>query len=225
MKRQTEIHPARFLKWKGTVALLNDGPKANAQMLTDADHQRLLRLVRAWKESGSDLRKMKVAPADIPFGSRDLLSAMQQLYEWNVTWDGVRLCIAGLRPGKNHDAALWYFVRLLLSSECEYLGGPCTKCGRYYVKQSLRKDREFCSHKCASHATQSRINKKLHDEKLDAARSAIKNYRSRPKKYADMGWKEWVELATEDEFPQEPITPKFLTRAVNNGELLPPTAR
>jgi hypothetical protein len=109
-----------------------------------------------------------------------------------------------------------------MSSACEKLGGPCTKCDRYYIKQTLR-DSEFCSRKCASHATQTRINKELHEKKLDASRSAIKNYRSRPKKYAGMGWKQWVELATEDEFPQDAITAKFLTRAVNNGELRPPT--
>lgn len=242
-----EEDPATVLK--GIVAVLNEGAQANPRM-TPANHQRLLRVVGAWKgavkawkqsakawnDTGRDPSKIPGPPnvllaladlGDRTTPARGWLDYIKRVFDWHLSIPAGngRVYVSLDATGENSgDIVAWYFGRLIINSACEKLGGPCPQCKRYYAKRTLR-DSEFCSHRCASHAAQTRRNARLHEAKLEAAMHAIKNYRGRPKKYAEMGWKEWVALATEDYFPQDEISLQFLTRAVNNGELRPPTEK
>jgi hypothetical protein len=115
--------------------------------------------------------------------------------------------------GENfRDVALVYFGRLILNPECERLGGPCLKCGKYYIKKTIR-DSMFCSRKCSGGAVQTKRRARLHAEKLSEVDRAIANYRARPPRYDKLGCKEWILQAVSN------ITSKFLTRAIHRGEL------
>lgn len=226
-----EEDPARVLQQ--TVDVLNHGTKANPRM-TAANHQRLLRAVGAWKESVRAWKESAKAWNDasrdpskipgpprmlVPLEDRMTLGDVKGVFEWHLSPpNGSGRAYVSLSPtGENfRDVAAFYFGRLIMSSGCEKLGGPCLKCGLYYIKQSLRNS-VFCSRKCAGGAVQSRIRKKEHIEKLSRAMRAIKNYRTRPSRFVDLGWKDWVAQAESD------ITPKFLSRAVTQGELRPPS--
>src|SRR5882762_4014453 len=133
------------------VDVLNDGKKADPR-LTARSHQKLLRLVRAWKKSGPDLLKMDVSRED------DVsLDDIKGAYEWVLAPASDGRAYVSLSPtGKNfRDIVAVHFGRLILSPNCEKLGGPCPKCERYYVKQTLRPS-AFCSRKCAGGAMQAR---------------------------------------------------------------------
>lgn len=114
--------------------------------------------------------------------------------------------------------ALRWFVEFLINPDCRKLAGPCDRCGRYYIRKSARNKR-YCSRSCGTKATAIAATKRArtaeHQRKLERARKAIREY---AKARTKVDWKHWVALKERE----EGITPKFLTRAVNNGELQVP---
>ncbi len=108
--------------------------------------------------------------------------------------------------------ALW-----TLNPEQDKLAGPCARCGRYYLKKRSSQ-KVYCSRRCGNVATAvARTRKRLADEHADKLRRAAK------------AAQKWITARTQDDWKvfvskREPgITPKFLTRAVNKGELKAPT--
>lgn len=120
------------------------------------------------------------------------------------------------RPDMNPKGeALRWFVEFLMNPECHKLAGPCDRCDKYYIRKSARNKR-YCSRSCGSKTTAAAATKRArqqeHEQKLARARERIQDYaKSRTK----LSWKQWVALKGD-------ITPKFLTRAVNKGELQEP---
>ena len=115
--------------------------------------------------------------------------------------------------------ALRWFFEFLMNPECCKLAGPCDRCGKYYVRKSAQNKR-YCSRSCGTKASATAATKRAREEKhkwkLAHAREAIWQYeKSRTK----LPWKEWV---AKRERGAE-ITPKFLTRAVNSGQLQAPS--
>lgn len=111
--------------------------------------------------------------------------------------------------------ALRWFVEFLINPDCRKLAGACDRCGKYYIRKSAR-NKSYCSRVCGSKATATaatkRARKAEHEKKLERARKAIREY---AKARTKMDWKRWVALKER----QVGITPKFLTRALNKGEL------
>lgn len=118
----------------------------------------------------------------------------------------------------DRDTAAMNFVRFTLNSRQALLRKPCLNltCNRWYVSKTNR-ETDFCSRACAGSAVQARKRKREHDRKIKKAQAAIENYPSRPARFAEMDWKQFVSKATG-------ISKKFLTVAVRNGELMPPSA-
>jgi hypothetical protein len=200
--------PKRFLPEIANA--LNQGSSFDPR-LDSVSHARLLRLVRAWKESGPNLLKMKVREDDNATFDR--------------LWDAWRCRLAPTSSGRasvflsptganSADVVAVYFIRLILSPDCEKLGGPCPNCDKWFPKKTKRKS-VFCSRACAGNATKANARAKKHNVKLDKAMRAIKNYKSRPSRFRDLNWKEYVSQAA-------PVSEKWLTRAITFGELVPP---
>ncbi len=117
-------------------------------------------------------------------------------------------------------AALLFHVGTL-NPEWDKLAGPCARCGNYYIKKR-DSQKVYCSRECGNAATavvrtRERLDKE-HADKLSRAKAAAQKWA-----------KEWRQGRTRRDWKQrvneiEPdITPKFLTRAVNKGELKAPT--
>jgi hypothetical protein len=116
------------------------------------------------------------------------------------------------------DEARLMFLHFLLHPLREKLcETPCARCDRYYVKKTVRQ-KVYCSRRCsrdgtAAFATKNRL-KEERDQKLSIAGEEAKNWISAR---TDRDWKTWV--SNRKSAKKLGITPKFLTRAVNNSEL------
>jgi hypothetical protein len=113
-------------------------------------------------------------------------------------------------------AALLFHVGTL-NPEWDKLAGPCARCKRYYLKKRASQ-KVYCSRRCGNTATavartRERLDKE-HADKLRRAQAAMQKWTTNP---TNDDWKVFVSERESD------ITPKFLTRAVNKGQLKPPT--
>jgi hypothetical protein len=106
------------------------------------------------------------------------------------------------------------FGSLVTNPLCEKLGGPCKRCGNYYIKRRASQN-IYCSRRCGNAATAvARTRERIaseREDKLTRARAALKKW----KPSADPDWKRWVAKRTG-------IDLRFLTRALNKGNLVPP---
>lgn len=193
------------------VDILNRGSEAN-ERFDDKVHARLLRLVRAWKKSGPDLFKMQVVLED-----NAQMHEMEKGWEWHLAPShSGGACWASSPTGSNfRDFAAIQFVRLITNPEWDRLGGPCPKCDFWYVKKTRRQS-TYCSRKCAGNATKTKQRRLQHSRDLDRVQKAIKNYRTRPARFKNLDWMEYVCRA------EDGITKNWLTMEVNKGELRSP---
>lgn len=192
------------------------------------------RLVAAWDDAGRDVGKAVQAVPEL----RPYLYGKSSLPLWGATFvtngsglrvrlvpDDSRMPPRVTRNDTRTRIACVRFVQFLLSESRERLAGPCKRkhCDKYFLLK--RKQRTaYCSRTCcrldsaANHTSKRR--KAEHEKKLGvAAELAGKWITARTKD----DWKQWV--SKQPAGVREEITPKFLTRAVNNGDLVPPTKR
>jgi hypothetical protein len=189
----------------------------------------LRRLLSIWNDSAS-LADMMAAEKDIdwenisiyldtvPTGKRIGLQLPFSYLSQKESW--YREVDPKQSEGLQVDHARQIFYYFLLGPEPWRLGGPCPKCGKYYVRRT-RQQSVYCSHRCASQATAIRrtveLRQQMKEQKLAAAKEGIAKYEELvTRRRARHGWKEFVAA----HYPE--ITSKFLTRAVNQGKLHPP---
>jgi hypothetical protein len=202
---------------------LNRGRKWNDRLDSSA-HQKLLQItktwtalrsnwndrVEKWRRSGRDPRRIPTPDMMMRLGQ------VEKAFHFRIvpTPSGRAYLVASPTGENFRDVALVYFGRLILNPECEKLSGPCLKCGKYYIKKTIRHS-VFCSRGCSGGAVQTKRRARLHAKKLSEVEKAIANYRTRPVRYAKLGCKEWILQAMPN------ITSKFLTRAIHRDELAP----
>jgi hypothetical protein len=195
--------------------------------------ERLRELVKAWQDSGPNLEQMMcgshkhlLAPLQAicagdwtpTNGGRAILyayHAVDRVAEivgqdrvWRKAPDGADL----LTP----EAEAWIaFGSFTMNPHCEELAGPCARCGNYYVKKRSSQ-KVYCSRRCGNAATAvARTRERIASErrgKLARASAAMKKWESVATR---QDWKHWVAKKTG-------IDPRFLTRAVAKGDLMPP---
>jgi hypothetical protein len=208
------------------VDVLNE--KGNGQPTFYAEA--LIRLIERLKEYGGNLKKMT---NDDPGLAKAMTEACVALWTPDST-GGAHLVlqqstkIQALSPmPKTQEeaeeraeliAALLFYVGTL-NPEWDKLAGPCKwkHCGKYFLLKGNRRT-AYCSRRCCQLDAASRCRQKClqreHADKLQRAEEAARRWRTARTKD---DWKASVSK-------QEPdITPKFLTRAVNKGELKTPT--
>ncbi len=174
----------------------------------------LRRLIVLWQESGPNTRKLFNAQAEL------LHEAFEKLYFHPIFTKTGRAHIAMSEAGEiaptAKGRALQMFMSLILNPCWDRLGGPCARCGRYYLKKTIRQ-KVYCSRSCGSLATARKSTLRgravEHNDKLRRAVEAMRQWSTARTK---LDWKQWVSI-------KEPgISQKFLTRAVNKGELKAP---
>jgi hypothetical protein len=174
----------------------------------------LRRLVQIWMDSGPDLIKMfKQEP-----GLEDQTRYGQTLFypmhdgRGHLDWSPA---MTGPRQPPFKDEALEDFMILITNPLWELLGGPCSRCGDYYLKKTKRQ-KTYCSRGCGTTATAAstmrRRRQQERNTKLQKARDAIKEWGEKKRR---ANWKQWVSDRTR-------YTTNWITRAVNKGDLHPP---
>jgi hypothetical protein len=188
----------------------------------------LRRLVKSWQASGPNLKKMMHANFE---EWRDVQES------WKATWvpsytGRAHLLLLPDLPSTHMEqgqdgayrptpegGALVLFYSLTLNPEWDRLGGPCERCAKYYVMNTVRQ-KKYCSRRCGSFATATASTRKRLDEehahKLRRAQAAAQMW---SKTLTSLDWKRWVSRKEPD------MTPKWLTRAVNKAELSAPKNR
>ncbi len=116
--------------------------------------------------------------------------------------------------------ASWYFVDLLLNPFRELLGGPCERCGSYFLNATGHMNKRWCSQRCKEGAKKrvrrtreltSKLSRALVEVKILASTSV----RRLPPFRGD--WKHEVARRIG-------VSPKWLTRYVNQKKLSVPKA-
>jgi hypothetical protein len=175
------------------------------------------RLVAAWQESGPNLANMlekdKVLADRVRHG-RTLLVPTR-------SGRGYLLWLPN-PPGFNarewKDHALTHFMDLIVNPQWHKLGGPCHRCGKYYIKKTARQ-KAYCSRRCGSVATAlATTRRKRREERAHKLRKAEEAIGRLATVRIRLPWKKWVSAETK-------ITEKWLTRAVNLGDLGEPAKR
>lgn len=171
-------------------------------------------LVEQWQSSGKsgpNLRELLSQRPDLQHRCAKRLMTL-----WPTSSGRGHLEWQGLETYDPAERAFELFFELISNPLWETLGGPCARCGRYYLKNTKRQ-KVYCSRTCGSGATaRSAVQKKRieeHKQKLRWARSEIKSWRSRKRR---IGWKRWISQRNPD------LTVQWLTRAHNRGELSAP---
>jgi hypothetical protein len=179
-------------------------------------------LVQKWDASGRNLQKMLYADLD-------LWTRLQRAYTYRWLPSRTARAHVLMRPNPAYikpsqatgllsaaDNALLDFGALVLNPSCINLLGPCPRCGMYYLKKR-RAPKIYCSQRCGSRTTAARRSKEKWD--LDHAKKlsgAVRDGKKCPRRIkTEVDWKTWLSARTG-------LTIKWLTRAINKGELAPP---
>jgi hypothetical protein len=180
-------------------------------------------LLQAWDRVGRDYRRWKVEQPDqfkiIRCTVQDTRHAFDpsrhnepeqeptlvRLYEFG------QLSAMGVIREQGRYANHWRFVELLrnpLRADIRV----CDRCGRWFLNQSGHRNKRFCARRCAVLNAVTRSVKKRREknrsDKLQRARRAIRDWTPR----VGSDWKDWTAKRTG-------LSSKFITRAVNRGEL------
>lgn len=187
----------------------------NAEKNTERG-QEIVRLVGEWMASPSLAAFFRGDPA---FGIE-----VEQSIQWGLIASkkhryGVLKAVP--KPPKEsnpHSFTVWLFGHLVTNILCEKLAGPCSRCERYYIKKRASQT-VYCSRRCGNAATAlARTRERIEYERKDKLRRADGAIREWRKAKTQQDWKSWVTQKTK-------IDPRFLTRAVHKGDLVPPKKR
>jgi hypothetical protein len=111
----------------------------------------LRRLVKCWRLSGPNLRKLfDQEPELAEFSKRCQITFYPtDTGRGHLEWSPSDV-IEGVSPPK--DVARDRFMTLITNPNWETLGGPCLCCGEYFIKM-VDRPRVYCSTECSSRTT------------------------------------------------------------------------
>lgn len=186
---------------------------------------KLTQLVTEWQKSGErqnsepNLAKMMMKPANLTLWQTLTRSCNAT---WTITETGG--AYIHLEPGialpkfghsrtraEEQEATAVILFYLLTLGPWEKLGGPCPRCGKYFIKKRAN-HKIYCGRRCGSLAsakvsTRKKLDKERED-KVGRARKLIQEW-NKLKRRPCKSWKQWVHGK------DQTITPKWLTRATN----------
>jgi hypothetical protein len=177
----------------------------------------LHRLVQAWFRSGPNVQKLLDAnpmldqkarefrPNFVPTKGRTARFAYLVTPEYSSTANPLEI-------------ALGCFLSFLLNPYNDNLGGPCKYCGKYYVKNTKRQT-VYCSQRCGLKQSSKNAIRKSRDRdrqrNLEKAKHFMEEWATTR---TTKDWKVWVSGRAQ-------ISKNWLTRAVQNGELVEPVKK
>lgn len=175
------------------------------------DQIELRQLVQKWMDSGPDLIKMfKNEPQLAPLLSRGRTN-FYPVHDGRGHLDWIPTIASMSRPSYR-EQALKDFMILITNPLWELLGGPCARCGDYYLKK-VKRQKIYCSRSCGSKITaidaMKRRRQEEHAKKIRYVQDAINEWSKSKRR---LPWKDWVANRT-------CYTTRWITRAANNGSL------
>lgn len=211
------------------VEVLNYKPRGALSLYGEP----LIRLMERLNGCGGNLKKMMDGDPEleqivrevcvtrwIPSTNRTANLVLQPFWEHIMKRELTPGQVDQMRPER--FAALLFYVGTL-NPEWDKLAGPCKwkRCGKYFLLKRKRRT-AYCSRRCCQRNAASRCTKKrLQREHADKLRVAAELAQKWATGRTKDGWKQWV--SNQPAGVRAEITPKFLTRAVNKGELKTPT--
>jgi hypothetical protein len=177
----------------------------------------LRRLVEAWQKSGPNLAQLLHKDEELRGRTRHgrTLLVPTTVGKGHLIWLPSPPPVNALSW---KDGALCHFMDLIVNPDWHKLGGPCCRCGKYYIKKTTRQ-KVYCSRQCGSRntalATTRMRRREVQERKLQIAQSAVDEWRSLERRQP---WKKWVSARTKSSV-------KWLTRAVNSGHLQVPSQK
>jgi hypothetical protein len=172
-------------------------------------------LVKRWMDSGPNLRRMFRRDPDL---ARKAQLGRTEFYagpsgrgylEWSPS-------LPDAHPYSREVEALKHFMGLITNPLWELLGGPCRRCGNYFLKNTERK-RIYCSRTCSSAETSTLAITKRRQQ--DQAKKRLQAQRFIAKWDGRRSWSPWKRWVA----AEAGCTVQWLTRAVNNGTIRPPS--
>lgn len=237
MRRQCTF-PNRSLE--ELVEFLNGTIDTGQPLAEDARHH-LAALITAWhntsssplnaleREGGARLPPLlKMVPPKGAPTWRDVEKSLRAHFTPGAGGIDFHVVYGPGRAWTSWDFAWDLFIKLLHGKAIQRLGGPCRKCGIYYVRKTA-KPSVYCSRQCASRSTAAKrtteVRKHQHAEKLKLAAQGILAWQAHVRKGRTAAdWKHFVaNVFRPQSSTLTPITVRFLSRAVNSGELNPPS--
>lgn len=229
---EEETKALRRTGMAATAAAEQEASLVRLTNLTEADRAELKVVVDMWLAAGGDHRSWaeSMLRAKLP---------VQQYRDYKSTTsaDGVQQ-IFPMAEG----AAKGLMVHFLHHPESWRLGGPCPRCGKYYLRKK-RNPQDYCSKECRMVKTVTEpaleAREKIRKRKLELLEEG-KAERQRTKtrepwdvyavRYADAIWrresasKRWQATIRKSGIKESgSITKKFLTRYLNENRIQPPT--
>lgn len=181
--------------------------------LTD-DQIELRQLVQKWMGSGPDLIKMfNNEPTLAPLLRRGR-TIFYPVHDGRGHLDWIPT-IASRSGSSYKEQTLKDFMILITNPLWELLGGPCARCGDYYLKK-VKRQKIYCSRNCGSEMTaiaaMKRRRKEEHAKKIRCAQDAIDGWSKAKRR---LTWQDWVLNHTG-------YTARWITRAANKKDLKSP---
>jgi hypothetical protein len=186
----------------------------------------LRRLVGAWQAAGRNAEKLLESDDTLARALEKVTAHLVPTLEGGLglAWPSLQSFRSRQLQTESErwkDFAREHFLNLLLNPHRDRLGGPCLhpRCGHYFLKTNMRR-RFYCDAKCrmaigAKKATRKRADMERENKLMRGNRAAREWMKSR----TALDWKKWVCRAEPD------LSSKFLTRAVNRGDLQAPLRR
>ena len=175
----------------------------------------LQRLVGAWMGSGPDLIQMFKREPELELWVRYGRTILYPVHDGRGHLDWIPEIGSSGQPPYSKQA-LQDFMILITNPLWEFLGGPCARCGDYYLKKA-RRQKIYCSRNCGAEATAvattRRRRQQEHADKVRRAQNAIDDWcKAKPRRDC----KDWVSNETG-------YTVRWITRAEHKKHLkLPP---
>jgi len=196
---------------------------AACRKIIQAQREEVRQLLQTWEQAGRDYRGWKTAQQeqfnrisrtvqDTRYAFAPNLHdepeeepALTRLYEFG------RLSAMGVIREQGRCANHWSFVKLLTNPLRADIR-VCDRCRRWFLNRSGHRNKRFCARRCAVLNAVTRSVKKRREtnrsEKLQRVRRAIRDWTPR----AGSDWKRWASK-------RAGLSTKFITRALNRGEL------
>jgi hypothetical protein len=183
------------------------------------------RFWETWLESGSHFEKWQKQNPDLDYVVRKALRERDPMLYPNSEVDG-RAYIGWVRPRRPGylDSPTWFACALFINLVTgDFYGSlcKCYRCGRYYLNTTRRRRKVYCSRRCGTAATAAESTRRRRQIEREAilhrVRAALSR-RNRGQAASAGDWKTWVS-------EQAGVTRKFLTRAVNKGDVQAPVEK
>jgi hypothetical protein len=237
MRRNQDSEDIVFCHIRRLVEMLNKPPKDSSE---HDFHSKLVSLliawrewiaeyqnrVEQWKEEGSKSDMLPIpyllkVPAGCP-SLDEMQRCCRVVFTLNVngerTFPGI---FYSLPIQKGESYPVWHlvaqqFVSLIQSPLCHKFGGPCLRCGKFFLRETAKR-KQYCSGECAriafACAATARRREAEREERLAEVRAAIEEWGACERRST---WEAWVYKKIPD------LTKNWLTRAINQRTIVPP---